>query len=340
MPVQGGFAPTTAQGFNNYVNIIRRNFSPNLIYQNVRKSKPFLRFLLSNCSRPREGGLSPITQPVSMTTFGFTPQYADFSGDFTSQPISNPVINAEWNQALAITPIDSLMTEISLASNELAMIDIVKARYADTLQSAFDFMSSAFLGTQGTNTLAFNGLQDAVDNGTVMATYGNLIRSNYPKWNSSVFTNNQTGAAYLQVLYYISSFMQDNNAPLPTMGITSWGVFHALATSFNATLERMIVMDPGGMSSDREYKVSAVEIGGIPIVVDPNITTAQIFYINPEHLFFDVNSSFNFKITEPASLVPIGQLGWRQALTMSGQFYTDMPSAHFLLNNAPTVTLA
>lgn len=345
MPVAGtGFYPSNAQNAQNYINIVRRNFTPSLVYQNVRSAKPFLRFILERCSKGRSGGFSPITQPVTMTNFGTDGAYSDWTGNFNIPGISNPIVNAEWNQALYVQPVVFTMPELSLmegkGSNELVVIDVIKARLFDKYQSVLDTLSAAFLGTGTSNSLAFLGILDAIDAGTNAPSYGNITRASNPHWNSTIYTNTQgANAAYLQVLYYIMSFLQDTTNPLPTLAVTSYQVFYAIMTSFT-NLERMIIQDPKSMDEKRGYEIQAIDVGGVPVIVDPNLTGTSMYFINTDHLTYFYNEDFHFKMTDLADLQPIGQLGFVQALTVAGQMVSDLPSAHFELASAPHTTLA
>lgn len=345
MPVVGtGFLPVANQGSANYINIVRRNFIRSLIYQNLRHAKPFLRYLIENCSRPRSGGFSPITQPVMLTTFANNGAYSGWGGNFTIPGIDNPAVNAEWNQALYIMPIVFTQPELSLmegaGSNELTVIDIIQARLYDNYQSVLDTMSAAFLGTGFANPLAFLGIRDAVDNGTNNPTYGNIVRAANPGWNAMAYANTQgANPAYQQILYYLLSFLQDTNAPLPTLGLVSYSVYYSLITSFT-NIETMVVQDVSNIAKDREYKIQALDIGGVPHVVDPNLAGTTGYYLNMNHMFYDYNEDFNFKITEPESLIPVGQLAFVQPMTVAGQFYSDLPSSHFSLTGMPSTVLA
>ena len=341
---QTGFYPSTAQNAQNYINIVRRNFTPSLVYQNVRKAKPFLRFILENCAKERTGGYSPITQPVTFQNFGADGALSDWTGAFNLPGITNPVVNAEWNQALYVQPVAFTLPELSLmegkGSDAYVVIDIIKARLYDKYQSVLDQLSSYFLGTGTANNLSFLGIKDAIDAGTNAATYGGLSRTTYSGWNSTVYANNQSAqVAYLQFLYYIMSFLQDTSNPLPTLGLCSYSVFYAVMTSFT-TIERMVIQDPKNMDSKRGYEIQALDIGGIPLIVDPNLTGTTSYWMNTDHLTYYYNSDFHFKMTDLADLQPIGQLGFVQALTVAGQFVSDLPSAHFALTSSPSTTLA
>lgn len=343
MPVAGtGFYPTVGQNSQNYMNIVRRNFTPTLVYQNLRVAKPFLRFVLEKCARERTGGFSPITQPVTLLTFGADGAYSDWTGRFVMPGITNPVINAEFNQALYIQPIVFTMPELALMEGEgqeLVVIDIIKARLYDKYQSVLGIMSAAFLGTGSANNLAFLGILDGVDNGVNAPTYGNIARAANALWNSNIYANTQGAlAAYQQILFYLLAFMQDNNAPLPTLAMVSYAVFYSLITSF-VGVEQMIVQDLNNITKERGYDIQALDVGGVPHVVDPGLLGTTGYYLNMNHFWFDYNADFNFKITEPANLLPIGQLGFVQGLTVSGQFWTDLPRSHFALTAMPSVVL-
>jgi len=344
MPVTGtGFYPNTNQYAANYINWVRRNFTDKLVLQNLWKSTPFLRYILEKRAFPVAGGFNPITQPVQLSTFGQSMQYTGFGGEVTPNQLTNPAMVAQWNQSLATCTLDYMLPELALMSGsgaeQYVVIDTIKARMYDAYQTALAFMSAAFLGTAGTNVEAFNGILDAVDNGTNAPTYGGITRSSNANWNALVYTNNQTTAAYQQLYYYLTSFRADQNNVTPTIGVTSPEVFQAVLTSFSS-LERIIVAEPKNILEDRSYKVDALDVGGVPLVVDPNLTTNDIYYLNMEHLFYKYSPSLNFKMTEPAPLEAINLLGYRQTLMICGQFITDLPSSHFHLASAPSVTLA
>ncbi len=337
-----GYYPTDAQGAKSFIEITQRNVSDTLVVQNLRKATPFLKFILDEATDERAGGFSPITQPVLTETYGQVPEYTDFSGNFSSPVTKNPIISAMWNQSLVATAVGYTQPELSLTQGsgaEKTIIDNISARLNDAYKSNIEFLSSALLGSAGTNTLAMNGIQDMVDDGTVSPNYGNISRSLEPKWNAAVYTNTQTGAAWAQVQYYIQSYLNSHAGGLPNLGLCSYAVFQALATSFTNN-ERMVVSDIKGMVKDRTWEVQSVGIGGVPIVVDPNITGDTMYFLNSDHLKFSVNPDFHFKMTEPESLTPTGVLGFVQVLTMSGQLWSDLPSSHFKLNSAPSIALA
>ncbi len=339
-----GFYPTNAQYAANYINWIKRNFTDKLVLQNLWKSTPFLRYVLQKRAQAQAGGFNPITQPIQLATFGNQVQYTGFNGNVTPNTLTNPAQVAQWNQSLATCTLDYMIPELALmagsGAEQYVVIDTVKARMYDAYEATLAFMSSAFLGSAGSNTLAFNGILDAVDNGTNAPNYGGIPRATYANWNSHVYVNNQgANPAYQQLYYYLSSFKADGNNPTPTLGLTSPEVFQAVLTSFTS-IERMIVAQPKNIMEDRSYSVEAIDVGGVPLVVDPNLTSNDIYYLNMEHMFYKYCPTLNFKMTEPSPLESVGLLGYRQTLMVCGQFITDLPSAHFHLSSAPSTTLA
>jgi hypothetical protein len=299
--------------------------------------------VLEKCSRERTGGFSPITQPVLGQTFGNDGAYSDWSGRFQIPAIMNPVVNAEFNQSLYIQPIVFTQPELSLMEGngkELVVIDVIKARLYDKYQSVLDTLSAAFLGTGTANVLAFLGILDGVDAGTNAPNYGNIARNANAFWNGTIYANTQqANAAYQQILFYILSFLNDTNNPIPSLAVVSYGTFYSLITSF-VNIEQMLIQDLNTITKERGYDIQALDVGGVPHVVDPNLGGTTGYYLNMNHWWFDYNSDFNFKITEPANLMPIGQLGFVQGLTVAGQFWTDLPSSNYALTAMPSVVLA
>jgi hypothetical protein len=302
-----------------------------------------LRLILNKTHTPLRGGFAPITQTVAFTTFGGTTnpaQWVNMNGSFNIPSITNPLQSMQFLPTLLIKPITYLVTEQVIMDSPNVAVDVIEQRITSSIAEIFDTLNATILGTAGTNTLQMYGLQDIIDNGTNQTYWGGLSRATYAALNSQIYANALTGVSAYQVIHrYLMSFLNDVNQRLPDIGITSYAVFDALTESLTS-IERVNISDPAGTpATSRDWVVQQVSIDGVPIMPDPNITTNTIYFLNLDKLSFGTVPQLNFKLTEPESLVPVGQLGYVQVATVSGQFYSFEPNAHFALTSAPSNTL-
>lgn len=338
--IGSGFYPSASQSAQNYINVIHRDILPGVIYQGVRKARPSLRMLLSKTHKPLRGGWAPIVQTVAFQTFGNNFSWTGFNGNFTIPTLTNPLQSMQFLPSLGVVPISYLLTEAVIMDSPQVAVDVITQRVADGYQTMLDTLNASILGTAGTNSQAMLGLLDAVDNGTNQTTYGGLSRSTYSALNSQIYANAipSTTPAYQVIHTYLMSFLQDVNQRLPDIGLTSFAVFNALTTSLT-NIERVNVQDSKDILTQRDWAVQVVSVDGIPIMPDPTITSNTIYFLNLEKLHFGSVPQLNFKLTEPSSLQPVGQLGYVQTAMTAGQFYTFSPNAHFALTSAPSSTL-
>jgi len=339
-----GFYPTATQNAQNYINVMLPEIMPSVIYEGVRKARPTLRLILKRTQQPMKGGWAPINQPVSFQNFGNNGNWTGMSGSFNIPTISNPIQNLQFLPTLFVNPISYLLTESVMMDSPNAVIDVVAQRITDAYETMFDNLNATILGTMGTNSLQMQGLYDIVDNGTNQSYWGGLPRSNYTYLNSKIYTYSSglfttTPTAYQIVHRYLLSFINDVNYRIPDVGITSMAVFSALTESMT-NIERVNIQDPAKITDSRDWAVQVVSIDGVPILPDPSIQTNTIYFLNLNKLELATVPQLNFKLTPPADLQPVGDLGFVQTALIAGQFYSFEPAAHFQLTGFPGVSLA
>ncbi len=342
MPLVGtGIYPNNAQYAQEIINVTYRNILPTIVMQNLYKARPFLKYLMKNASKRGEGGFSPIEQPVQLTPYTNNGTYMDWSGSFNIPDVEQHAQVAVFNPSNYIEPMSFLYTQLSLARGEGAAwsaIDLISLAMKNATENMFSAVSDAFLGSRGTNELAFWGIQDVVDNGSTTAVYGNIDRTTYPNWGAFAYADSQTSLpAYQQVQYYLYQFMQDSAAPLPTMGICNFNVFFNIAKSFTG-IEQMITTELDKIATKRGYATDALMVSGVPIVVDPGISTSDntIYFVNMDHINFVYNPDFHLKVLEPQNRAVVGQYAYVTAANFSGQLVCDLPSSNFKITGFPT----
>lgn len=348
IPVTGtGYYPTTAQGAINYFTIIHRNFRPGIIDAVFRKKPMFLFQVLKDLSEPVAGGFNPIVQPIFFSDFGAVINAISWTAGVTASPVSLPVVSAQWNMAGYAVVMDTLLPELAMtqgAAAQLVQIDPIVERFTDFYYSLLDAIDSRIL-SKATNTTDINGLDDAIDDGTTVATYGGLSRSEYPKWAAPVYNAADYSGAEWQtqnhwkaISFFLAKYRANVPGDVPNIVLTSYGVFYKIATSLT-NIERVIAATPEEVDFTRHIGMQVLNIEGLYVIPCDKITTPTAYFINGRTFKFAVHPDLVFRFIGPESLLPVEKLGWRCALVFAGQFYCVNPRANFKVNNLPAETL-
>ena len=180
MPIGGGIIPATGSSqYTELTYVTRRAFIPKLVVQ-LYNSTPLMAALIAN-SQQASGGVSQVTVPVQGSQF-VNAQWSDYSGSFAQPSVQQGAFNAEFNLKLMIAPVPFLGMEGAVQQDH-AIIPLIEARMNDATNVMMDAMATS-LYNNTTNTQQFIGLPGAVDDGTTLATYGNINRSTYTWWKS------------------------------------------------------------------------------------------------------------------------------------------------------------
>lgn len=185
MPIfNNGIVPGGATG-DQLAAITRRAFIPSLVVQ-LYKANPMLALLLRNAQKAA-GGMSQITVPIqgsSLVNFAWT----GYDGSFQSPSEQAAIQNAQFNLKLGVVPLPFLGMQGLIQSTE-TVVPLLKATMADAktvmLQS---FATSIYTNNIG-NTLAFDSLPMAYDDGTNVTTYGGISRTATTVWKGNLVTS-------------------------------------------------------------------------------------------------------------------------------------------------------
>jgi len=324
IPVTGtGYYPTAAQAADRYFAIIHRRFNPFIIDATFRKQPVFLYLVLRDLAERYEGGFNPINQNIYFTDWGAVINKMQFKSEFTPSPVQMPALVAQWNIAGLIASIDTLFTEWSIiqgAGSEYAQVDAIKTRFTDYYFALTDYVDSKIMAT-ATATDEFNGLLDAVDDGTNVATYGGLSRSDYPNWGAVVYSNTDTTTeAWKLIITYMHKYANAIGRVPFNLILCSYGVFNKIVMSMTS-IERSIIATPSEIDLTRGIGIQSLNINGINVVANPKITDATVYFLNFRNFKFQYNPDAFFSLLGPESLLPVNVAGWRAAILFAGQFY-------------------
>jgi len=238
-------------------------------------------------------------------------------------------------------PISGIQTAIN--QGNAAVIDLVSTEINWRARRLRDSMGNGVYsdgtGNAGKDIL---GIRAAIDDTTLVATYGGIARATNPRWNATV-TAQVGGLSLPNLAADFDAAQRGDDAP--TLMVTTPAVFSIYEALLTPTVSHQfsqndyrLVSNTGGVGSSIVRVGGVVAAGqgfraltfrGIPFVSDEKCTAAEIYTINERHLkFYTINrpnqsirngfswTGFKEAINQDAT---VGQLLW------AGQLIADAP---------------
>ena len=323
MPIGGGILP--ASGTSQYTEltyVTRRAFIPKLVVQ-LYNSTPLMAALIAN-SQSASGGVSQVTVPVQGAQF-VNAQWSDYSGSFAQPSVQQGAYNAEFNLKLMICPVPFLGMEGAVQQDH-AIIPLIEARMNDATNVMMDAMATA-LYNNTTDTQQFIGLPGAVDDGTTLATYGNINRSTYTWWKSKVYAAGGVNPTRQNVLQYISGTVK-NGAEVPTFGVCGFGTWTLLAQDYVG--QEQYVITPGSSFDSGDgpnAAFRALMVAGVPIYPDPYCPEGTVYFLNSNYMSLYIHDQGSFVFTGFESTLPNWQIGYVGAVLTIAELVNTKPKA-------------
>ena len=323
MPIGGGILPATGSTqFTELTYVTRRAFIPKLVVQ-LYNSTPLMAALIAN-SQQASGGVSSVTVPVQGSQF-VNAQWSDYSGSFAQPSVQQGAYNAEFNLKLMICPVPFLGMEGAVQQDH-AIIPLLEARMNDATNVMMDAMATA-LYNNTTDTQQFIGLPGAVDDGTTLATYGNINRSTYSWWQSKVYAAGGVNPTRQNVLQYISGTVK-NGAEVPTFGVCGFGTWTLLAQDYVG--QEQYVITPGSSFDSGDgpnAAFRALMVAGVPIYPDPYCPEGTVYFLNSNYLSLYIHDQGSFVFTGFESTLPNWQIGYVGAVLTIAELVNTKPKA-------------
>jgi len=324
MPIGGGILPATGSTqYTELTYVTRRAFIPKLVVQ-LYNSTPLLAALIAN-SQQASGGVSSVTVPVQGAQF-VNAQWSDYSGSFAQPSVQQGAYNAEFNLKLMITPVPFLGME-GAVQQDAAIIPLIEARMNDATNVMMDAMATS-LYTNYTNTQQFIGLPGAIDDGTNLATYGNINRNTYTWWKSKVYNAGNVNPTRQNILQYISGTVK-NGAEVPSFGVCGFGTWTLLAQDFVGQ-EQYVITPGSGFDGDNngpQAAFRALMVAGVPIYPDPYCPEGLVYFVNTNYLNLYIHEQGSFVFTGFESTLPNWQVGYVGAVLTIAELVSTKPKS-------------
>ena len=326
MPIGGGILPASGSTqYNELTYVTRRAFIPKLVVQ-IYNSTPLMAALIAN-SQQATGGVSSVTVPVQGSQF-INAQWSDYSGSFAQPSVQQGAYNAEFNLKLMIAPVPFLGMEGAVQQDH-AIIPLIEARMNDATNVMMDGMATA-LYNNTTNGQQFIGLPGAVDDGTTLATYGNITRSTTQNtwWRSKVYNAGSVNPTRQNILQYISGTVK-NGAEVPSFGVCGFGTWTLLAQDYVGQEQYVITPGSGfdGDANGPQAAFRALMVAGVPIYPDPYCPEGTVYFLNTNYLSLYIHDQGSFVFTGFESTLPNWQIGYVGAVLMIAELVNTKPRA-------------
>lgn len=169
--------------------------------------------------------------------------------------------------------------------SETQVLDLVKTEMESNTQDMLDSLGTIFYGAQSGKN--FLGLQDIVDDGTTVTSYGGLLRATYTGLDATKTA--ATGGAL--TLPFMASLVDAATvgSQKPTLGVTTesvWTLYESLAQPANVINQQGYAqVTRTGVAQSRsalsgELGFDALFYRGIPITKDEKCTSGRMYFLN------------------------------------------------------------
>lgn len=304
--LSGGLTPTGALG-QQLQNITRRAVVPSLFVQ-IYQSHPLLSLLLANAQAAR-GGVSQITIPTqgsSFTSFN----WGSFAGDFPMPEDQAAIQNATFNLKIGMVPIGFFNLEAIVQSSEV-IIPKLRAVTADAAIVIKQALAQALYTNNTNNPNALDSLLGAYDNGTNVASYGGIAKTN-AFWQGQYYPNSggvgqvASRGGMAITLTRVMTGAGGEDADFAVMNPADWAT---LMTDFMG-LEQFMTNPRSryGKGDVVNSGFRAIQVLNTPIFPDPWCPRGEMYAINSRYLAMYVSEAAPFIFTGFESLIPLGQL--------------------------------
>jgi hypothetical protein len=210
---------------------------------------------------------------------------------------TDSIQNAAWAWKQYFSPVTVDGLTLLRADSPLAIADFIATQLKQAEMDLSDQLGTG-LWSDGTSATDIDGLREAVDNGTVAATYGGITRSTNTFWNAQEDTTTATlTLAAIQNLF--GSCQQGGRAP--TIILSTQANYNRY---WNLNLSpQQFPVQPGG--KDMQLAQAGFEnllFNGVPWLVDSHIPTTgsegNIFLLNEDYFEIVVSTRGDFHLQD------------------------------------------
>lgn len=300
----------------NTLNSISRRFIMDQITDNVYASNALTFRLLARNKKRFDGGFQ-IEVPIAWSHFAAGGFYSGY--DLLDVTPSDTIKNAAFDLKQADVPVSVDGATLIRANSPQAVANFLGQQFAQAESELCDILGVG-IWSNLSNPKVVDGIQGAVDNGSVAATYGGLSRSANTFWNAQV----QTAVAPLSFLQMQQLFGNcTSGGRRPTIIVTTQAVYNivwALSTGVNSTAGvpgQAFPAQAGGEDVQlAQAGFSNILFNGVPMLVDSHCPAGQMYMLNEEYMYLYVNSARDFYLRD--FIAPVNQDAYTALILWAG----------------------
>jgi len=265
------------------------------VVDNVYNSNILTFRLLARRKKVFDGGFQ-IEVPIAWSHFASGGWYSGF--DLLDVTPSDTIKNAafDFKQAEVAVSVDGA-TLIRVNSPD-SVINFLGQYFAQAESELCDILGTGVFSNVVSNVKAIDGVNGAVDNGSIAATYGGLSRASNAFWSSQV-ASAVAPLTFPQLQQVMGNATQGGRRP--TIMVSTQAVYNiiwALSTGVNSTSGvpgQAFPAQAGGEDVQlAQAGFSNILFNGVPLVVDSHCPAGTLFFLNEEYFTLYVNPQRDF----------------------------------------------
>lgn len=280
----------TPIGTNEINSISRRYIYPTLVDNLYHSNLMFYR-LNAKKKKVLQGGLQ-IEIPLVYSRFAAGGFYQGF--ELLDVSPSDTVKNAafDWKQAYVPVSVDGL-TLIRTDTPE-AVVNFLQFYFEQAQEEMAEILGGGVWSNVVSNNKSIDGIQGAVDDGTVAATYGGLSRSTNTWWkaNRTAITP-PLSLSTMQTMYGNCT----DGGRHPTIIVTTQAVYN-LFWSLTVPQQAFPVNPQGADQQLASAGFDNLLFNNIPLAIDSHCPASTMYFLNEDYFYLYVNPRADFKLND------------------------------------------
>ncbi|MEM2125706.1 MAG: phage major capsid protein [Candidatus Methanosuratincola sp.] len=299
---------------------VRKKYLPGLIEQ-IFISNALLVRLLSKCQVVYDSGLK-IAQPI---IYGQLTGGSFWGLDTFDISYKETQTYAEWSWKEVYVNVTIPGSDLAIAEGDEKIVGILQSKMETASLTMNELLSTMFFsdGT-GNSGKDFDGLRNAIDDGTTYATYGGINRTTETWWQAKIDTTG--GPVTLDAIQSMIGACTIGNKK-PDLAITTQTIFDKLWARIQPQ-QRFV----NTKSDVADVGFPTIRFNGhMDIVVDNHCPEGHFYVLNTDYWRLVINRNRNFYWTEPKT--PTNADAYVRQLILMGNLICVQPRVQGLLTN-------
>lgn len=298
----------TAIGTNVVTSIARRHILPT-ITDNVYRSNVLFFRLYRAAKRMTQGG-TQIEAPLMYSKMAAGGPYQGL--DLLDISPTDSIKNGAWDWKQYYVPVSVDGLTLIKTDQPEAVANFLTQYFAQAEMEMADLLGIGLFTDGTTNTKHLDGLKGAVDDGTVLTTYGGLSRTTNTWWKSQMDTTAYTsGGTPLSLSKLQAMFGSTQEGGRHSTLIVSQQLGYNIYWNLNTSGQRFPAEPMGHDEQLAQAGFTNLLFNGVPWVADSHVpngsggSSTEIYFLNEDYFYFCVSPRADFYLED--FQVPVNQ---------------------------------